>query len=220
MVAKVHRLAEQQDYDSFVFHSWEQVHTHTHTHPSPLPFTALHRPFHRLSPWFRRRASRSSASPSWPAALRPLGAIAVVPQLKSSARSWSRWWSRWWFPVCSRAGGRNAQLRLTQPWVRSRLVDNDQFRFGHALKPVKTKTKEIVKSKIQTFAVTKVMGFDPKKMCATTMKFEGSAFQVRHRPHRSRSVISVRAANVDCSSSTMAPITSDCGNARLRRRKR
>merc|ERR1719453_1447113 len=53
-----------------------------------------------------------------------------------------------------------------------RLVDNDQFRFGHALKPEKTKTTEIIKSKIQTFAVTKVMKFDPEKMCAATMKFE------------------------------------------------
>ena len=59
-----------------------------------------------------------------------------------------------------------------------RLVDNDQFRFGHALKPEKKSTKDIVKSKVQTFAVTKVYGMDPLKMCAATMKYEGSRIEV------------------------------------------
>eukprot|EP01052_Picozoa_sp_SAG31_P012574 SAG31_NODE_738_length_12447_cov_4.809848_6_plen_500_part_00 len=100
-VVKVHRLAQQQDYDSFVFHSWEK------------------------GVAFLRESYLAGCTPA----------------------------------AC-------------------RLVDNDQFRFGHALKPKKTKATEILKSKIQTFAVTKVMKFDPESMCAATMKFEGSIDQV------------------------------------------
>jgi len=59
-----------------------------------------------------------------------------------------------------------------------RLVDNSQFRFGHALKPEKKGLKAIIKSKIQTFAVTKVYGFDPLIMCAATMKYEGSPLEI------------------------------------------
>ena len=59
-----------------------------------------------------------------------------------------------------------------------RLVDNDQFRFGHALKPEKKTAKEKIKSKLQTFVVTKYYGFDPLTMCAATMKYEGSRTEV------------------------------------------
>ena len=59
-----------------------------------------------------------------------------------------------------------------------RLVDNDQFRFGHALKPEKKTAKAKVMSKIQTFVVTKCYGFDPLTMCAATMKYEGSNLEV------------------------------------------
>ena len=38
--------------------------------------------------------------------------------------------------------------------------------------------KEILKSKVQTFAVTKLYGFDPNSLVAATMKFEGSQLQV------------------------------------------
>lgn len=59
-----------------------------------------------------------------------------------------------------------------------RLVDNDQFRFGHALKPEKKGAKAKAMSKIQTFVVTKCYGFDPSTMCAATMKYEGSNLEV------------------------------------------
>ena len=58
-----------------------------------------------------------------------------------------------------------------------RLVDNDQFRFGHALKPEKGTVGQIG-SAVQKFAITKVLGLDPMAMVAATMKWEGTEEQV------------------------------------------
>ncbi|MDO8493825.1 MAG: FAD-binding oxidoreductase [Deltaproteobacteria bacterium] len=58
-----------------------------------------------------------------------------------------------------------------------RLVDNMQFQFGQALKPRK-QGLPILKSRLEKFFVTKIKGFDPEKMVACTLVFEGSASEV------------------------------------------
>jgi alkyldihydroxyacetonephosphate synthase len=59
-----------------------------------------------------------------------------------------------------------------------RLVDNLQFRFGLALKP-KSEGLKAIKSAVEKWWITKVKGFDPLKLTACTLVFEGSAAQVR-----------------------------------------
>ncbi|MEQ1605113.1 MAG: FAD-binding oxidoreductase [Pyrinomonadaceae bacterium] len=63
------------------------------------------------------------------------------------------------------------------PPASVRLVDNLQFQFGLALKPASTGLK-VWKSSIEKFIVTKVKGFDPYKMVALTLVFEGTASEV------------------------------------------
>ena len=58
-----------------------------------------------------------------------------------------------------------------------RLVDNDQFRSGHALKPEKG-TIGTIAGKIQKFALANILGLDPLKLVAATMKWEGTQEQV------------------------------------------
>jgi alkyldihydroxyacetonephosphate synthase len=58
-----------------------------------------------------------------------------------------------------------------------RLVDNLQFQFGLALKHAPRGLK-VLKSKIEKFIVTKIKGFEPKKMVACTLVFEGTAAEV------------------------------------------
>lgn len=58
-----------------------------------------------------------------------------------------------------------------------RLVDNLQFRLGQSLKPRATGTKAL-KSKLQKFFLTKVKGFDPYTLTATTLVMEGSEDEV------------------------------------------
>jgi alkyldihydroxyacetonephosphate synthase len=63
-------------------------------------------------------------------------------------------------------------------WPASvRLVDNLQFQFGMALKP-KSEGWRARKSAIEKFFVTKVKGFEPDKMVACTLVFEGTADEV------------------------------------------
>jgi len=61
-----------------------------------------------------------------------------------------------------------------------RLMDNTQFQLGQALKPAtKEEDKwEVRKSKIQKFFVTTIKGFDPDRMVACTLVFEGTAEEV------------------------------------------
>ncbi len=54
-----------------------------------------------------------------------------------------------------------------------RLVDNLQFQFGMSLKP-KASGLKALKSKLEKFFVTKLKGFDPLKMVACTLVFEGT----------------------------------------------
>lgn len=58
-----------------------------------------------------------------------------------------------------------------------RLMDNLQFRFGQALKPRKTGLGAL-KSRLEKGLVTGVLGFDPERMVACTLLFEGSAEEV------------------------------------------
>lgn len=63
------------------------------------------------------------------------------------------------------------------PPASVRLVDNIQFQFSMALKPRKTGI-EVHKSRLEKLFVTKVKGFDPNKMVACTLVFEGTAAEV------------------------------------------
>jgi alkyldihydroxyacetonephosphate synthase len=66
------------------------------------------------------------------------------------------------------------------PPASVRLVDNLQFQFGLALKPASTGMK-VWKSKFEKFFVTKVKGFDPFKMVALTLVFEGTKDEVERQ---------------------------------------
>lgn len=63
------------------------------------------------------------------------------------------------------------------PPASVRLVDNLQFQFSMALKPASTGMKAR-KSKLQKLFVTKLKGFDPEKMVACTLVFEGGKREV------------------------------------------
>ncbi|MBR57425.1 MAG: oxidase [Myxococcales bacterium] len=58
-----------------------------------------------------------------------------------------------------------------------RLVDNEQFQFSMALKP-RSEGWRAKKSKLEKFLVTKLKGFDPYKMVACTLVFEGTKLEV------------------------------------------
>lgn len=55
-----------------------------------------------------------------------------------------------------------------------RLMDNEQFRFGLALKPSEHSAFTAFVDSVKKFYVTKVKGFDPEHMCVCTLVFEGS----------------------------------------------
>jgi len=61
-----------------------------------------------------------------------------------------------------------------------RLVDNSQFRFSQALKPKTIGFRALVE-KISKFYILKVRHFDPKKMVAATIVFEGSVEEVAYQ---------------------------------------
>ncbi|HAN32433.1 MAG TPA: oxidase [Myxococcales bacterium] len=63
------------------------------------------------------------------------------------------------------------------PPASIRLVDNVQFQFGMALKPASHGWKAR-KSKLEKLFVTKLKGFDPDKMVACTIVFEGTHEEV------------------------------------------
>ncbi len=76
--------------------------------------------------------------------------------------------------------GVSFMYELTQhgDWPASvRLVDNLQFQFGMALKP-KSQGWRAKKSALEKLFVTKVKGFDPNRMVACTLVFEGSRDEV------------------------------------------
>lgn len=55
-----------------------------------------------------------------------------------------------------------------------RLVDNEQFKFGQALKPEKTSFFEKLIDKIKKFYLLNILGFDVDKMVACTLMIEGT----------------------------------------------
>ncbi|NET61726.1 MAG: hypothetical protein F6K47_38085 [Symploca sp. SIO2E6] len=61
-----------------------------------------------------------------------------------------------------------------------RLVDNNQFRFGQALKPKATGSQAYI-DKLKKFYVLKLRGFNPKQMVAATIVMEGSAEAVAYQ---------------------------------------
>jgi alkyldihydroxyacetonephosphate synthase len=67
-----------------------------------------------------------------------------------------------------------------QPPASVRLVDNMQFQFSMALKPA-SKGWKVQKSKLEKLFVTKLKGFDPLKMTACTLVFEGSRREVEQQ---------------------------------------
>jgi alkyldihydroxyacetonephosphate synthase len=71
-----------------------------------------------------------------------------------------------------------------------RLVDNTQFQLSMALKPSPTPFASVI-SQIQKFYITKIRGFDPFKMVACTLVFEGTSFAVS----RQESTLYTLAAN-------------------------
>ncbi|MBI4471667.1 MAG: FAD-binding oxidoreductase [Acidobacteria bacterium] len=70
--------------------------------------------------------------------------------------------------------------RESTPPASVRLVDNLQFQFGLALKP-KTSGIGALKSKVEKFFVTKIKGFQPDKMVACTLVFEGTKAEVEQQ---------------------------------------
>ena len=61
-----------------------------------------------------------------------------------------------------------------------RLVDNLQFQFGQVLKPAAQGAKKMM-SKAEKWLVTGPLGFDPQKMVAVTLVFEGTRDEVRRQ---------------------------------------
>jgi alkyldihydroxyacetonephosphate synthase len=68
-----------------------------------------------------------------------------------------------------------------------RLMDNLQFQFGQALKPEKTGLGKLVSAAEKLF-VTKLRGFDPQKMVACTLLFEGGAGEADAQEARVRTL--------------------------------
>ena len=59
-----------------------------------------------------------------------------------------------------------------------RLVDNAQFRFGHALKALETSRVAAAKSKLQRAFLTQIKRIDLNKMCVATVVMEGMTGEV------------------------------------------
>lgn len=61
-----------------------------------------------------------------------------------------------------------------------RLIDNDQFKFGQALKPKSTFFSSIIEGMKKAY-ITKLKGFDLNKMCVATLLFEGNDKDVKRQ---------------------------------------
>jgi len=70
--------------------------------------------------------------------------------------------------------------RETTPPASVRLMDNLQFQFGQALKPRSGALADL-KSKLEKFFVLKIKGFEPDKMVACTLVFEGTRSEVEQQ---------------------------------------
>ncbi|XP_019129756.2 alkyldihydroxyacetonephosphate synthase, peroxisomal [Larimichthys crocea] len=59
-----------------------------------------------------------------------------------------------------------------------RLMDNEQFKFGHALKPQVSSIFTSFLDGLKKFYITKFKGFDPNHLCVATLLFEGDREKV------------------------------------------
>ncbi|TRY88835.1 hypothetical protein DNTS_016926 [Danionella cerebrum] len=59
-----------------------------------------------------------------------------------------------------------------------RLMDNEQFQFGHALKPQVSSIFTSLLDGLKKFYITKFKGFDPHRLCVATLLFEGDRGKV------------------------------------------
>ncbi|XP_041117727.1 alkyldihydroxyacetonephosphate synthase, peroxisomal-like [Polyodon spathula] len=59
-----------------------------------------------------------------------------------------------------------------------RLMDNEQFQFGHALKPQVSSIFTSFLDGLKKFYITKFKGFDPNRLCVATLLFEGDREKV------------------------------------------
>ncbi|CAG4937172.1 unnamed protein product [Parnassius apollo] len=71
-----------------------------------------------------------------------------------------------------------ARQRLQPSSIR--LIDNEQFRFGYAVK-TETSWGGVALEGLKKFYITKIKGFDPAKLCVVTLLIEGTADQVTDR---------------------------------------
>ena len=71
--------------------------------------------------------------------------------------------------------------RESTPPASVRLVDNLQFQFGLALKPKSDDALAKLKSRIEKFFVINVKGFQPDRMVACTLVFEGTRAEVQQQ---------------------------------------
>jgi alkyldihydroxyacetonephosphate synthase len=74
-----------------------------------------------------------------------------------------------------------------RPPASVRLVDNLQFQFGQALKPATAGLRKL-KSRAERWLVTGPLGFDPDRMVAVTLVFEGSRAEVRRQERRTHEI--------------------------------
>ncbi|KAI8436224.1 hypothetical protein MSG28_004291 [Choristoneura fumiferana] len=74
-----------------------------------------------------------------------------------------------------------AELRLQPASIR--LMDNDQFRFGLALK-TETTWGGVILDGLKHFYITRIKGFDPASLCVVTLLIEGHAEEVAERERR------------------------------------
>jgi len=72
--------------------------------------------------------------------------------------------------------------REARPPASVRLVDNLQFQLSQTLKP-KASGARALKRRLEKLLVTRVRGFDPERMVACTLVYEGSVAEVRDQQH-------------------------------------
>lgn len=77
---------------------------------------------------------------------------------------------------------REVALHRCQP-ASIRLLDNEQFKFGHALKPP-TGIVGLLTEGVKKMYLTRIKGFDVNTMCAATLLFEGSEQEVAAQEKR------------------------------------
>lgn len=75
-----------------------------------------------------------------------------------------------------RGGVRGCSCRVAPSSIR--LVDNEQFQFGLALKPTKKNPFTKIIDGFKKIYVTKWHGFEPLQMCVATLMIEGTKEEV------------------------------------------